>query len=112
MNGALTTSSTARWLSPAINTGSQSVTNEETKMFKMIRIATLLAVSAVGIANAQAGAGGSLSECYDIVIASCNTKAHPQSCASGGMDECDEIHPTPMTFNPKLVFKTKTPTRG
>lgn len=72
-------------------------------MHKMTRIAALATMTLVGVAQAQAGVAN-LADCYDLVIADCNKGEHAQSCASHGMDECDEVFPTPMTRNPGLVF--------
>lgn len=60
-----------------------------------IRIAMLSALTVLGIAQAQAAAGD-LAKCYDRVIAACNKTNHAESCAENGMDQCDEVHPTPF----------------
>ena len=66
------------------------------------------AFSLLSIGAAQAAPPHSLSECYDRVISHCNTTAHPQGCASGGMDECDKVFPKPLILDPKLpVFGAK-----
>ncbi len=64
-------------------------------MKSLIIMVTFAGLSALGIAQAQAAAGD-LAKCYDRVIASCNKGNHAQSCAENGMDQCDEIHPTPF----------------
>lgn len=72
-------------------------------MHKMIRIAALATMTLVGVVQANA-AVKTLADCYDVVIADCNKGDHAQSCASSGMDQCDEVFPTPMTRNPGIVF--------
>lgn len=66
-----------------------------------IRIAALTTLTLVGIVQAQA-AVKTLAECYDLVIDHCNTTSNPQGCASSGMDECDEVFPVPLIFQPGL----------
>ena len=64
----------------------------------MLRIVSFAAVAGVTfvIATAAQAAPKTLAECYDIVIAAWNKTAHPESCASSGMDDCDEIFPVPL----------------
>jgi len=62
----------------------------------------LFAVTAIG--NAQAAAGD-LAKCYDRVISSCNKGNHAQSCAENGMNQCDEIHPTPFVQSQKFNLR-------
>lgn len=57
-------------------------------MTNLIRIAALLGIALT--ATASQGAVSTRAQCYDLVIAHCNTTAHPQPCAKGGMDQCDK----------------------
>lgn len=59
-------------------------------MTNLIRIA-LVASIVLGATSAQA-AVSNRAECYDVVIAHCNATAgdNAQSCAKGGMDQCDK----------------------
>jgi hypothetical protein len=44
-------------------------------------------------------------DCYAAVIASCNTKAHPEACVNGGLPQCDAQFPKfelPPTRQPGL----------
>lgn len=68
-------------------------------MHKIAYLAALIGMILVTSA-AQAKPPKSLAECYDLVIAHCNTQAHPQACASHGMDDCDEIFPIPLVLDP------------
>lgn len=73
----------------------------------------LLSAAFVGLSlfnmNASLAAAGDLAKCYDRVIASCNKTNHAESCASSGMDQCDEVHPTPMVGGGKLKLRGDTP---
>lgn len=55
----------------------------------VVSLSSLAALIAVTGALAAAGLTP-LSECYDLVIASCNEGNHPVPCAETGMDTCDE----------------------
>lgn len=57
-------------------------------MTNLIRIAALLGI--VVTTSASQAAVSNRAECYDLVIAHCNTTAHPVPCASSGMDACDK----------------------
>lgn len=69
-------------------------------MLKTVRLVVLAGVTLAGAYNAYAAPAGALGKCYDRVIAACNKTNHPSSCAEGGMNQCDEVYPVPMTFDP------------
>ncbi len=79
-------------------------------MFKIVSFAAIAGMSLVIATAAQAGPK-TLAECYDIVIAACNKTAHPQSCASSGMDDCDEVFPVPLV-NPGTPPRLRGLTSG
>ncbi len=56
-------------------------------MTNLIRIATILGMAlTAGTAHA---AFQNRADCYAAVIASCNTKAHPEACINNGLPQCD-----------------------
>jgi len=69
-------------------------------MKHLIALAIFGAVSLTGTANASP-----LSDCYDLVIDSCNKGSHPVPCASNGMDQCDEVHSAVIMTTPKFKLK-------
>ncbi|SFZ85232.1 hypothetical protein SAMN02983003_2459 [Devosia enhydra] len=73
-------------------------------MTTTIRIAAFALFTLVSYGSAQAAAGD-LAKCYDRVISSCNKTNHAQSCAENGMNQCDEVHPTPYVFQPQLNLR-------
>ena len=59
-------------------------------------------------AGAAQAAFENRADCYAAVIASCNTKAHPQPCIDGGLPQCDAQFPTvelPPTRKSPTGFK-------
>ncbi len=73
----------------------------------LIHVALFVGLSALGVVQAQAAAGD-LAKCYDKVIAACNKTNHAESCAENGMNQCDEIHPTPFVVKPNFNFAAPT----
>jgi hypothetical protein len=69
-------------------------------MTNQIRVALLL--GAVSIATSAQAGPKTLAECYDLVIAHCNTTAHPIPCAEAGMDDCDEVFDKNLVTPPRL----------
>ena len=60
-------------------------------MTTLIRISALLGL-ALTAGTAQA-AFENRADCYAAVIASCNTKAHPEPCTNSGLAQCDAQFP-------------------
>lgn len=71
-------------------------------MNRVFAFAILSAVAISGSAEAS-----KLSDCYDLVIDSCNEGSHPVPCASSGMDECDEVYGASIARD---LTKFKAPT--
>jgi hypothetical protein len=57
----------------------------------LIRITVLLGI--VLTASAAQAKFENRADCYAAVIASCNTKAHPEACINGGLPQCDAEFP-------------------
>ena len=72
-------------------------------MTNLIRIAALLGL-ALTTSTAQA-AFENRADCYAAVIASCNTKAHPEPCTESGLAQCDEQFPQVVLPTRKLGLK-------
>lgn len=66
-------------------------------MKHIFALAIIGTVGFTGAANASP-----LSDCYDLVIDSCNQGNHPVPCAENGMDQCDEIHTAIIMTTPKF----------
>jgi hypothetical protein len=60
-------------------------------MTNLIRITVLLGL-VLAASSAQA-ALKTRAQCYAAVIASCNTKAHPEPCINNGLPQCDAQFP-------------------
>ena len=60
-------------------------------MTNLIRITALLGL--VLTASTAQAAFENRADCYAAVIASCNTKAHPQPCTNSGLSQCDRQFP-------------------
>ena len=60
-------------------------------MTKLIQITVLLGL--VLTASSAQAAFQNRADCYTAVIASCNTKAHPEACINGGLPQCDAEFP-------------------
>lgn len=71
-------------------------------MNRVFAFAIFSAVAMNGAAEAS-----KLSDCYDLVIDSCNEGSHPVPCASSGMDECDEVYGATIVRD-TLKFKAPT----
>lgn len=71
----------------------------------MNRVFAFAVLSALSVNGADAS---KLSDCYDLVIDSCNQGSHPVPCAESGMDQCDEVHSNAV-ISPKPVFKAPSP---
>ncbi|MGJ8531526.1 MAG: hypothetical protein ACSHYC_05035 [Alphaproteobacteria bacterium] len=66
----------------------------------------LFALAIIGSVSLTSAANASpLSDCYDLVIDSCNKGSHPVPCASNGMDQCDEVHTAVIMTTPKFKLK-------
>lgn len=73
---------------------------------KSIFVATLLASATFTALPASAAIETHL-QCYNAVITSCNANAaNPQSCASNGMDQCDEQFPQTAQGNSRPLTLT------
>ena len=81
-------------------------------MFKIVSYAAIIVVSLVATTAVQAKPPKTLAECYNLVIAGCNKTNHPQPCARGGMDDCDEIFPVPLVIDPGLPPRLGNLTMG
>jgi hypothetical protein len=77
-------------------------------MPKNIILATSIVALSLFNMSASMAAAGDLAKCYDKVIAACNKTNHAESCAESGMDQCDEVHPTPMVGGGKLKLRADT----
>jgi hypothetical protein len=73
-------------------------------MTNLLRITVLLGL--LLSAGAAQAAFENRADCYAAVIASCNTKAHPEPCTNSGLAQCDaqfpQVVPPPAR---KLGFK-------
>lgn len=66
----------------------------------------LFALAIVGTVGLTGAANASpLSDCYDLVIDSCNQGNHPVPCAENGMDQCDEEYSAIIMTTPKFKLK-------
>lgn len=64
-----------------------------TRTFVFTAVAALISLTQTQPVLAG-NAGASLGACYNHVISACNQTNHPESCASAGMDACDDYHAT------------------
>lgn len=71
----------------------------------MNRVFAFAVLSALSVNGADAS---KLSDCYDLVIDSCNQGSHPIPCAESGMDQCDEVHSN-AAVSLKPIFKAPSP---
>jgi len=60
---------------------------------KDTKMKTLMATIFIAMVGFTTAAHASpLSDCYDLVIDSCNQGNHPVPCANSGFDECDKVY--------------------
>lgn len=61
----------------------------------LLSIGVLATLSSMALADN--GPVSTRGQCYDLVISSCNANSqHPTSCATNGMNQCDEQFPAPF----------------
>ncbi len=60
-------------------------------MTNLVRITVLLGL--VLSASAAQAKFENRADCYAAVVASCNTKKHPEPCINGGLPQCDAEFP-------------------